>query len=49
MALVAGLGLLLVADSATADPYQPEQQRGLASWYGPRHHGRRTASGARST
>jgi rare lipoprotein A len=34
--------------AAVADvPVAPTVQRGLASWYGPRFHGRRTASGER--
>jgi rare lipoprotein A len=38
-----------VSESAlsVAPKPQPEVGRGLASWYGPRFHGRRTASGER--
>lgn len=32
---------------ALPSPVSPEVQVGLASWYGPRHHGSPTASGAR--
>lgn len=34
-----------VADVAEVAQAQPELERGMASWYGPRFHGRRTASG----
>lgn len=40
------------AESASSSPYElsaprESDQQGLASWYGPRFHGRRTASGER--
>ncbi len=42
------LTLLLVSGLAEAHAwYQPREQRGWASWYGARHHGRQTASGER--
>ena len=44
LALAAAVAPPVLADEAP----QPEiGERGLASWYGPRFHGRRTASGAR--
>ena len=39
-------GLPIQVQDASSDP-QRELERGTASWYGPRFHGRRTASGER--
>lgn len=49
LALLALAGLLLAAGAAcrTAGPRAPEAQRGVASWYGPKFHGRLTANGER--
>lgn len=42
----AALVLLMLGDCATLLPRDnPDERVGLASWYGPQHHGRRTASG----
>lgn len=46
VALVAGA----CASSSRPEPARPgvaARQRGKATWYGPRHHGRKTASGER--
>ena len=44
LALAAAWPAAVLADEA---PEAVMGERGLASWYGPRFHGRRTASGAR--
>lgn len=48
MTLRAALGLVLGLAGCPAAPARAEPPEvGVASWYGPRHHGRRTANGAR--
>ena len=47
--LAAAMAAGTFGSSASASPRAPEgyRQRGVASWYGPEFHGRRTASGER--
>lgn len=51
--LVAGLALWLLASGCAREPRrgkepsEPARQQGVASWYGARHQGKRTASGER--
>ena len=39
------VGCLILTSCATTSALHNFEKRGLASWYGPRHHGKKTASG----
>jgi rare lipoprotein A len=39
------LGVLVLSACATSPHRADFKKRGVASWYGPRHHGKKTASG----